>query len=820
MWPSRSLVCQRGRRAAKSPLFSTVVRCRRQPFLSISTCHVSWVNLNHRWLSAQAGLSASTALCPSDVRRQGTIESWDFLGRRGIILDDETGERVHISNPCAFETVLPTHLRGGLQGARVSFCVSSSHLSSKRVLTRVRTDRLTSKSYQQKPPVDFIALAARTPVITGLEEQPELCSAPPSPTGATNREDETLSHRYAEKIVLEIDSLSPAQLLHCDGPLVAASSAVGGRTEAELLDGDSVAPPMHLKDMRGSKLFDRATQERLRLCKALGSMEAAERFIEERERRQLLEQQCSGRAKPREVVKEGATGKVEMWSALHRSGLIREETTSPATEAGLVASTGEAGDVLIRNAQCFDTALPSSRDLVGRVVRFDKVVYAAQPNKFYAENIKLVEDRDFEPPRASLEAALPRVQIPSWDPVRPAAGEAGEAGEAVVHTAYGVITRWSGGSGILHSSDGKQFVVSSASHFNQLVDFASRKLRGAVVRFQWSTAQPTVAQSIDILCVSEGDPSEWKPALNIQPAAASASANEPPAATATPPAEREEVLRATPEGAWTFGILVSWSPCEGHGIVQDRDDPANRYLLRNVEQNVIGWSDVSEEGAEKEQESTVIQRTPPQRVVKWLKVGRHLKFMTYGSTGKFVCNAVLLESVSEAEESGGYQLRLPDQAEKEVEQQVDQEAIVSPTCTSYWLQRMERVGFDVKEVSDLQNKALLPPNDDDDDGGFLDSEDLLKKDPWWNDPKKNRRLPNSQVTHGHLALIGPASMMNIAAKASDPKRLDKMLKKYQARLTEEQKEMAWQKATEMAPKYEECIRQAKAKNEEPTFYFF
>lgn len=245
--------------------------------------------------------------------------------------------------------------------------------------------------------------------------------------------------------------------------------------------------------------------------------------------------------------------------------------------------------------------------------------------------------------------------------------------------------------------------------------------------------------------------------------------------------------------------------------------------------------------------------------------------MTYGATGLLACNVVVLPEMVREGELAASQMAfcveeeeltedLTEEKEEEeipawegcAENGVDQEkktkkkkkikklspeengspnreeeAIVSPTCTSYWLQRMERAGYDVKEVSTLQNKALVPPTDEEDTdrkGGsgnqFLDSEDLFKKDHWWTDPRKNKKFPNSNVTAGHLALIGPASMMNLAAKASDPKRLDKMVRRYQARLTEDQKALAWEKAREMAPKYEACIRRAKSKSEEPTFHFF
>lgn len=759
-------------------------------------------------------LSLATA-ATSSSHRSGRVVHWDPILRRGTLEDVETAERLDIANARAFESVLPTHLKGGMEGATVMYQPATEAESTDRVIVRNRLDRVTAKSYQTARPVDFIEIAARSELFGG--------TGTPSPsTGTTTAAAATSSPplRFAKSII--VTSLSENQLARCDGPLVEGF--------ANLMPGSETAvpPPKHLKDMRSSKLFDATTNEWLIARRRLGSAEAADAFVEMKTKKAEEERL----ALRREVLQEGCRGVVMTWSPLHRTGVVRVVTDEEKGEEELVEAIrrdaltvpvgprdqqSEGNVAYIRSAQCFHSAFPSSRDLRGRVVTFDRVVYSSQPHTHYAEGIRVEKDEDeFKVPLEELKAELPRVNFiheavgvrryttatgTSQDSVTPAAAPE-EGAEPLRKSSYGVITRWSGGQGVIQSSDQQSYHVTSGAAFNQLVDLSSHTLRGAVVSFQHNEGS-CVAEEIDVLCLANDAVADVKPLMSKKPQPVTPSEEEWRRFTAggPSPADGEQqdgaVADAThpdagEEARWIAGTVVSWSAAEGSGILQGTEDEV-RYVLRDVASNVTS--------------KDTLHR---------LTVGRRVKFMSYGSSGRLACNVQVLEEEADEEEMAAQRL------EKESDDQPEepaQEAIVSPTSTSYWLKRMEKAGYDVAEVSAMQDKALTPPDDDEDDK-FLDSEDLFKKDHWWTDPRKNKKFPNSKMTTGHLAMMGPASMMNMAAKARDPKRLDKMVKKYQGRLTEDQKAMAWEKAKEMAPKYEACIRRAREKNEEPSFHFF
>lgn len=1272
----------------------------------------------------------------SPPSRRGTILQWDPIDRRGVLRDDLTGESLIIANAQAFESVLPTHLRGGLHGVQVRYSPAHQPKETCRVLIRRRVDPITASSYKEKPPIDFIMLGARGNM--GKKEEEVMTSSQckqqeEDTTGMKNKEaapfectseketqrekekgentqDEgkilssnirkgkdgekddpshagdrsTLPFKCAQHICVDLSSFTPEMLAHCDGPLALeayaqvaltkgvergklALSGREGKGSFALEGGEgfpsltpsnhlndsvdhlssggaagdqqknakdtkmekkectspvsmaisqppilssslgsaavstssssadifsflqdkevAIPPPKHLKDMRSSVLFDRSTNEWLRLRRALGSAEAADAYLAQRQRsrdQKNGEMLASGQAW-RTVVKEACTGVVLAWSPLHRTGVIKEGTftveecrrirdgeyidekeeeekeenvkvrkenneeghpheqsragarntthpnnSSSATSTKSSTTSPSSNIALIRSAHCFDTALPSSLSLRGRLVTFRMVKYASPSNHLFAEGIEVLMDDEVEDDgkegegnelgkrcssvsrvsdadrvdnngtrrkekgsstlssswgnRERLDASLPRLTFPLASDGRPSAyfttdaveidrrskshsrvdgpsphhdhsseeekrangarregimkkpkegGGSAVSPSGLLHSSdpsnafssflssttttssstshaqsktdvprlYGVIIRWSGGQGIIESSNGKHYYVSSAAHFNQLVDLSSHKLRGAVVSFlpdippfsssssafrspriappaasnsqrtslaqhshsEWMDA-PMNATEIELLCVASDNLESTRPMMELRPvrhpfphstsnrhsaefstAAMAASSPSPTLFGSSTPegipkqALKEEMtesenerlrdntqcregkqdesgddqgrrtkMKEEEEGReedrqWKFGFLVQWSSAEGQGIIQGEDVEKTRYVLKDIKENIKGRMIVSSydkkkaTAKEKEEEENAcsaenqnnshrICRSGPQQnsaagagtavsssdthntlssshwefspctpgtksftalVQRKLVIGRCVKFMTYGTTGLLACNVIILPDMMREFETASSRMewkgnstqeeRAEDEEEGEIQKKSsgvealqNEEAIVSPTCTSYWLQRMERAGYDVKEVSNMQNKALTPPLDDEDDkdggsgggGAFLDSEDLLKKDHWWTDPRKNKKFPNSNMTAGHLALIGPASMMNLAAKASDPKRLDKMVKKYQARLTEDQKALAWEKAKEMAPKYEACIRRAKEKKEEPTFHFF
>ncbi|KAL7699636.1 hypothetical protein N2W54_005767 [Lotmaria passim] len=791
----------------------------------------------------QQALTSLSANAVGKSRQSGTITQWDPFERHGVI-QDAAGQRYRIANTRAFETVLPTMLRT-LEGAVVEFDVTHQ-ASADRVITRSRLTPITAESYQQKPPINFLsaemlghlkpaskvkkeAAEAAAAADSRLGDSGSISSAPRrSPGIAATSATSTQTELFAKNITVDIHSIPARQIARWSGPLS---------------DEEVIKPTKNLKDMRSSRLFDRETNAYLKLKQQLGSGEEARRLMaEQRERAEAA-------APRRDVVAERVTGVVLAWSGIHRSGLIREEhgggaraaTTSAASNAVAAAPSSEGAEsvCIIRNVYAFQSALPTSQSLLQRRVMFTKVAYSTQPNRFFAENIEVMGDVTYDNVVASLEeahAAKLKERAASLRSGRPGALIMDDVGDNDVATQtssattatevpvddvrtskgtmkeeapvdpnkmyYGVVVRWSGGQGVIEGGDGRHYFLQSAADFVQLVDQSSHQLRGAVVQFKQDTANARYAREVDILSTATTTLNEVKPMLEKTQFGAGVAAAAPKHDSTTTSTNADSRAADTePAGVeWIFGTLLSWSPLEGQGIVLSDADQTARYVLRDPEENVIAYA-------------------AKQHL---LKKGRQVKFTTFGSTGRLVCNLVLLDTEAEEETLREAELR-PKEPELTLDGNMN-EAIPSPMSTSYWLNRMDKAGYDTKEVKDLQNRALTLDEDDGDDGSeggkFLDSEELLKKDHWWNDPRKNVRFPNSDMTAGHLALIGPASMMNVAMKTKDPKKLDKMLKKYQSRLTEDQKEYAWKQAKEMAPKYEECIRKGRERNEEPKFYFF
>lgn len=777
--------------------------------------------------SAGSSLSSSppprsgTAL--SKGKRVGRIVEWDPFERHGIIAESEGGRRYRIENTRAFETVLPTMLRT-LEGAAVEFDVDRQ-ASADRVIIRNRLTPITAESYRQRPPVDFLSsvmLSWAGPRVAASKQKEARGDSTEKEVGFTDggnaaAEAEEL---FAKNIIVDVSSIPATQIARWSGPL--SEEAV-------------IQPTKNLKDMRSSRLFDAEANAYLRLKQQLGSTADAQRVLAEQRER------AAKGAVRREVIAEKTEGIILAWSGIHRSGLIREgiqHDGDGASSDGMLAASldkedGAADETLciIRNVHAFESALPTSQSLQRRRVAFTKVTYSAQPHRYYAENIVVVGDVRYNAAVPSLEEARAIKErekaatmqhrhfgalimedsdghategserqpsnIQQSVPARPAEETSMHAGVSSLlkdhevqadpnKVLYGVIVRWSGGQGVIEGGDGRHFYLRSAADFEQLVDKSSHHLRGAVVQFKQDAASPRYACHVDILSTAATTMSELKPLLE------KTEFNVFTADGATPAA------KSVPEGVeWTHGTLLSWSSMEGQGIIIGEADHEARYVLRDPEENVVDY-------------------TAKQAL---LRKGRRVKFTPFGSTGRLACNVVLLETEVNEEALAEEALR-PKEPQLSMDGNMN-EAVPSPMSTSYWLNRMDKAGYDTREVKNLQDRALRLDDDDGTEGGkFLDSEELLKKDHWWSDPRKNVRFPNSDMTAGHLALIGPASMMNVAMKTNDPKKLDKMLKKYQSRLTEEQKEYAWRQAKEMAPKYEECVRKGRERNEEPTFYFF
>ncbi|KAG5470778.1 hypothetical protein LSCM1_02028 [Leishmania martiniquensis] len=791
--------------------------------------------------AAAGGASISPPARQADAalisgKRTGRIVEWDPFGRRGVILEREGGRRYIIANTRAFETVLPTMLRT-LEGAAVKFDVDRQ-ASADRVIIRNRVTPITAESYRQRPPIDFLSpemLKWAGPRGTALKQNEVRSYSGEKRSGVAEEVNTAVEAEelFARNILVDVSSIPAAQVARWSGPL--SEEAV-------------IKPTKNLKDMRSSRLFDAETNAYLRLTQKLGSTAAARRMLGEQR------EQATRNAVRREVIAEKTEGIIVAWSSIHRSGLIREgkapqeEQVSPEVKLPDSLDNGDGAAAenfcIIRNVHAFQSALPTSQSLRHRRVTFTKVSYAAHSHRCYAESIVVDGDVRYDAAAPSLEEARAMKEREKaaatqlrhrralfmeddgdWSvgsgerqPIgaqRCASG--GLAEKTSVKTGasslreedglpsdpdkvlYGVVVRWSGGQGIIESGDGRHFYLRSAADFEQLVDKSSHHLRGAIVQFKQDMGSPRYARQVDILSTASTTIGEVRPLLEKTQFSAFVADS----ARATRDVETvTAVSKVAPEGVeWAYGTLLSWSSVEGQGIIVGEANEV-RYVLRDPEENVVDY-------------------TTNQAL---LRKGRRIKFTPFGSSGRLACNVVLLLEAEAAEES----LAKKELRPKEPQLSMDgnkNEAIPSPMSTSYWLRRMDKAGYDTREVKRLQNRALRLDEDDDGDDGteggkLLDSEELLKRDHWWSDPRKNVRFPNSDMTAGHLALIGPASMMNVAMKSKDPKKLDKMLKKYQSRLTEEQKEYAWRQAKEMAPKYEECIRKGRERNEEPTFYFF
>ncbi|RNF12112.1 hypothetical protein TraAM80_00533 [Trypanosoma rangeli] len=247
------------------------------------------------------------------------------------------------------------------------------------------------------------------------------------------------------------------------------------------------------------------------------------------------------------------------------------------------------------------------------------------------------------------------------------------------------------------------------------------------------------------------------------------------------------------DATWLQGTLITiWSPLEDQGVIEG--DNGSRYLLRDGEEHVRDY-----------------------KICKpLLKKGRRVKFTSFGGTGLLACHVMPLNAEADAAILAEAELQ---SGEQRVSEGPAEEALASPMSTAYWITRMDRAGYDTTEVKQMQNKAITFDDDEEDDK-LLDTEELFKKDHWFSDPRKNIRLPTSDMTVSNLALIGPASMMNIAMKAHNPQKLEKVTNKYSNRLSEPMKEFAWKQAKELASKYEKRIKVAREKGDEPGFSFY
>ncbi|SCU67333.1 uncharacterized protein TEOVI_000501000 [Trypanosoma equiperdum] len=727
---------------------------------------------------------------------RGTVISWHPFERRGSIVCAEDQKTYAIPNARAFETILPTQIHS-LVGAHVEFMAISSARETDSVITRNRVDEITAKSYMQPTPVDFLAVFRSD---TRQEEK----DTPSSLRGGMKA---TLPERqavptplqpelFAGNIVVDLDSLSllPDSDRNC---IRNRNSDAVDMWEAEdgiLMGG--IPAPLGLKDLRNTVVLDSDTKELLRLRRRFGDEKKAREELERRRRELKVAE-----AQKRTVLATEQTGIVLAWSQLYRSGVVLCDVTAlpDSPSSAPLAMEGPEGNVcIIRNVDAFDTALPTALDLVGRIVTFKKVTYTAHPSKVFAENITVSGEINFEGARASAVEAKVKESAEAHQAKRTKQfgtlfdDAADESDEPLPSgPLYGVVTRWSGGQGIIETGNRRLYYIRSAADFVQLIDQKSSSIRGAVVCFNVDPKDRRNAKEISVLSLAVRDTTSTASTLGIRDVAfvtdrsvsCGSSGVECAAVVAEPPAA----------AAWIEGMIVTWSPLEAQAVIEG--DDGNRYLIRDGEENIVDYKSRS----------------------LLLRKGRRVRFTSEGVTGRLASNVTLLDE--EADEATIAEAELHERQSR-LSDGHGEEAIASPLSTAYWISRMDKVGYDTAEVKRMQNKAITFEDDDDEDDKLLDSEDLFKKDHWFNDPRKNMRLPNSDVTAGNLALIGPASMMNIAMKAHDPKKLEKMKDKYYNRLTEPMKEYAWKQAKELAPKYEKRIKDAQEKGEEPRFSFY
>ncbi|KAF8301536.1 hypothetical protein TcYC6_0049740 [Trypanosoma cruzi] len=737
-------------------------------------------------------------------RLRGTVISWHPFERHGVIRCATDGKEYKIPNARAFETILPTRLRQ-LEGAAVEFEAICGTQDVDRVITRSRLEPITAKSYERKSPVDFLAgFCLESSNMTTPEATSE-----PSATCASSLSSPSALFPQPLAGNITVD-LSTVMSKRSNGGSAPANREGAKNTEIEREEEEGLRAPRGVKDLRNLVVLDEDTKELLRLRRQLGSDAKAREVLQQRRK-----EAEAAKTKQRKVLSTHQTGVVLTWSSLHRSGVVLENATEVPRNA---PENNMEGMCIIRNVDSFDTALPTELNLVGRTVTFSKVAYACHPLKVFAENIRVSGSVNFDEARTAATEAKAKEAAAREHSKR--AKQLGTLFEEEMDHAdepsptgplYGVVTRWSGGQGIVETGNRRLYYIHSAADFIQLIDQTSNTIRGAVVCFTVDKENRRNAREVNILSLATREINSVMPMLERQKGPTTTTTtttifgdgiSSVNAASFVAGADGENSNAIAADGGtgelladanWVQGILITWSSLEDQGVIQG--DDGNRYLLRDGEEHVRDYKTCK----------------------SLLKKGRRVKFVPFGGTGLLACHVVPLET--EADEAALAEAELQPR-EQRVSEGHAEEAIASPMSTAYWINRMDRAGYDTTEVKKMQNRAITFDDDDDDDDKLLDSEDLFKKDHWFNDPRKNMRLPNSDMTAGNLALIGPASMMNIAMKAHNPQKLEKVKNKYYNRLTEPMKEFAWKQAKELAPKYEKRIKEAREKGDEPRFSFY
>ena len=287
---------------------------------------------------------------------------------------------------------------------------------------------------------------------------------------------------------------------------------------------------------------------------------------------------------------------------------------------------------------------------------------------------------------------------------------------------------------------------------------------------------------------------------------------------------------------WRFGFLVTYSEVEGQAIIQSLSkkfeslEVADERGIRRLRPHQLG-----DRYLLKEFNTNVVNYDGANRVM--IRKGRKVKFIPFGTSGRMATLVTPTDLALTEEELAA--LEAADAAKDEEagrELAASEEALPGPTSGTYWMERLEGAGFDMSEMRELKGNGadgaldprehakkranVLGLDEEDLQDGAFDPIALVESDPWFKDKSKNIKIPGSDMRLGDMQKLSPASMLGMATKVKDPATLQKTKDKYYSRLTEPQKEWAWNQAKEQAPLFEKRIKQAQMRGEEPKFNYF
>jgi hypothetical protein len=408
-------------------------------------------------------------------------------------------------------------------------------------------------------------------------------------------------------------------------------------------------------------------------------------------------------------------------------------------------------------------------------------------------------------------------------------------------------------------------------------------LRGAVVTFFVDSTRPQFATSLRLLSTPQPSNREVKTVPYHSPRTAHEVPPASLTPQPVPLVPRVERAPPSSDPRWMSGVLSSWSAVEGSGIIQllakedtippTSTDTSSSSTMAGGSDRLEGLDIAALGGASSSTppaptpakysssstpvgtwipDSRFVLREAAETLVNFeehkalLKKGRRVQFIPGGSTGKIAQFVVVdMSEVSEEElkmiedkERGSVSdpsskisgSAAADGADFDPQAAAAGDVLPPPTSGAYWFARAEKAGFDMSELKAMKGRegeAVDPYREDPrqrmEGNQGIDLNDpieVLENDPWFKDPQKNKKFPNSDMRYGDMQRTSPIAMMSLANKVRDPKKLEETKDKYYNKLTEPMKEWCWQQAKEQAPKFEQRIKEAKLKGQEPTFHYF